>query len=80
MSNAHRRFIPCQLLEGEGRVAGPALLTGLERSTPCRSNGVKTGRKAQNILRSLAGDDLDQVIGALNRFCCAADPAHPAAD
>jgi DNA-binding transcriptional ArsR family regulator len=86
MSNEHRLLILCQLLGGERRVAELERLTGLGQSALSQhlaklraSNLVRTRRKSQNILYSLAGDDLDQVIGALHRLFCKPDPAHPAA-
>ena len=86
MSNENRLLILCQLLGGERRVAELERLTGLGQSALSQhlaklraSSLVKTRRKSQNILYSLAGDDLDQVVGVLHRLFCKADPAHPAA-
>ena len=70
MSNEHRLLILCQLLGGERRVAELEQLTGLGQSALSQhlaklraSNLVRTRRKSQNILYSLASDDLDQVVG-----------------
>ena len=86
MSNEHRLLILCQLLGGERRVAELERLTGLGQSALSQhlaklraSNLVRTRRKSQNILYSLASDDLDQVVGVLHRLFCKADPAYPAA-
>lgn len=86
MSNEHRLLILCQLLGGERRVAELEHLTGLGQSALSQhlaklraSNLVRTRRKSQNILYSLASDDLDQVVGVLHRLFCKADPTHPAA-
>ena len=85
MSNEHRLLILCQLLGCERRVAELERLTGLGQSALSQhlaklraSNLVKTRRKSQSILYSLAGDDLDQVIGVLHRLFCKTDPAHAA--
>jgi len=86
MSNEHRLLILCQLLGGERRVAELERLTGLGQSALSQhlaklrtSKLVRTRRKSQSILYSLAGDDLDQVIGALHRLFCKPAAAHSAA-
>jgi DNA-binding transcriptional ArsR family regulator len=83
MSNEHRLFILCQLLGGERRVAELERLTGLGQSALSqhlaklrKSNLVRTRRESQTILYSLAGDDLDQVLGVLHRLFCTAGPGH----
>ncbi len=85
MSNEYRLLILCQLLGGERRVAELERLTGLRQSALSQhlaklraSHLVRTRRKSQSIWYSLAGDDLDQVIGSLHRLFCKSDPAHPA--
>jgi DNA-binding transcriptional ArsR family regulator len=86
MNNEHRLPILCQLVGSERRVAELEQLTGFGQSALSQhsaklraSNLVRTRRKSHNIPYSLAGDDLDQVVGVLHRLFCKADPVHPAA-
>lgn len=77
MSNPHRLFILCQLLNGERRVSELEDATGLSQSAlsqhlaRLRRDGiVVTRREAQSIYYSLAGTDVHQVIGVLHRIFC----------
>lgn len=77
MSNPHRLFVLCQLLDGERRVSELETATGLSQSAlsqhlaRLRSDGiVVTRREAQSIYYSLAGNDVHQVIGVLHGIFC----------
>jgi DNA-binding transcriptional ArsR family regulator len=77
MSNPHRLFVLCQLLEGERRVSELEAATGLSQSAlsqhlaRLRSDGlVVTRREAQSIYYSLAGTEVHQVIGVLHGIFC----------
>ena len=77
MSNPHRLFVLCQLLDGERRVSELEEATGLSQSAlsqhlaRLRNDGiVVTRRQAQNIYYSLAGTDVHQVIGVLHQIFC----------
>ena len=77
MSNPHRLFVLCQLLDGERRVSELEEATGLSQSAlsqhlaRLRNDGiVVTRRQAQNIYYSLAGTDVHQVIGVLHEIFC----------
>jgi DNA-binding transcriptional ArsR family regulator len=77
MSNPHRLFILCQLLDGERRVSELETATGLSQSAlsqhlaRLRGDGlVATRREAQSIHYSLAGTEVHQVIGVLHGIFC----------
>lgn len=77
MSNPHRLFVLCQLLDGERRVSELEEVVGLSQSAlsqhlaRLRSDGlVVTRRESQNIYYSLAGSEVHQVLGVLHRIFC----------
>lgn len=77
MSNPHRLFIMCQLLNGERRVSELEDATGLSQSAlsqhlaRLRRDGiVVTRRAAQSIYYSLIGTEVHEVIGVLHRIFC----------
>ncbi len=77
MSNPHRLFVLCQLLNGERRVSELEDATGLSQSALSqhlarlrRDGVVVTRRAAQSIYYSLAGTDVHQVINVLHDIFC----------
>ena len=72
MGNDHRLKILCHLSDGERTVTELCSLIGISQSAlsqhlaKLRQDGlVKTRRQAQNIHYSLAGDDTDEILNAL---------------
>ena len=79
MSNPRRLLVLCELLGGEKSVGELERVTKLSQSAlsqhlaKLRSEGiVRARRQSQNIFYSLAGTDVDQIIGLLHRLFCSA--------